>query len=121
MSTDGRLLIVDRFDVGPDGVPHAGVEDVCSLLGLPPHEKYLPSMEQVLKATRAYIPSGPMHTQREQLGWQILTNYVLRNAHCHSKNIALYYKDRADVGFTPAYDIVTTQAYPRCCKSGTMG
>ena len=47
MSIDGRLLIVDRLDVGPDGIPHAGLEDACSLLGLPPHEKYLPSLEAV--------------------------------------------------------------------------
>ena len=113
MSIDGRLLIVDRFDVGPNGEPHAGLEDACSLLGLPPHEKYVPSMEEVLRATRAYISPVSMHTQLEQLGWQILTNYVVRNADCHSKNIALYYTERADVGFTPAYDIVTTQAYPR--------
>jgi serine/threonine-protein kinase HipA len=113
MSTDGRLLIVDRFDLGPDGVPHAGLEDACSLLGLPPHEKYVPSMEEVLRATRAYIASASMRTQLEQLGWQILTNYVVRNADCHSKNIALYYTERTDVRFTPTYDIVTTQAYPR--------
>jgi serine/threonine-protein kinase HipA len=70
-------------------------------------------MEEVVRATRAYIPSASMRTQLEQLGWQILTNYVVRNADCHSKNIALYYSESADVRFAPAYDIVTTQAYPR--------
>jgi serine/threonine-protein kinase HipA len=113
MSTDGRLLVVDRFDVGPDGAPNEGLEDACSLLGLPPHEKYLPSMEEVLRATRAYLPAASMREQLERLGWQILTNYVVRNADCHSKNVALYYTEPADVRFTPAYDIVTTHAYPR--------
>ena len=113
MSTDGRLLVVDRFDVGPDGAPNAGLEDACSLLGLPPHEKYLPSMEEVLRATRAYLPFASMREQLEPLGWQILTNYVVRNADCHSKNVALYYTEPADVRFTPADDIVTTHAYPR--------
>lgn len=113
MSSDGRLLIVDRFDLGPDGVPHAGLEDACSLLGLPPHEKYAPSMEEVLRATRAYIPSASVRAQLEQFGWQILTNYVVRNADCHSKNIALYYTERSNVQFTPTFAIVTTQAYPR--------
>jgi serine/threonine-protein kinase HipA len=117
MSTDGRLLVVDRFDLGPDGVPQAGLEDACSLLGLPPHEKYVPSMEEVLRATRAYIASASIRTQLEQLGWQILNNYVVRNADCHSKNIALYYTERTDVRFTPSYDIVTTQAYPRYAAS----
>jgi serine/threonine-protein kinase HipA len=47
------------------------------------------------------------------LAWLIITNYVVRNADCHSKNIALYYTGLSDVAYTPAYDIVTTQAYPR--------
>jgi serine/threonine-protein kinase HipA len=113
MSADGRVLIVDRFDVDTNGVPRFGVEDACSLLGLPPNEKYRPSTEAVLSATRAYLPSGIVHTQLEQLGWHLLTNYVVRNADCHAKNIALYYTKLADVAYAPVYDIVTTQAYPR--------
>ena len=113
MSADGRILIVDRFDVDDKGRPTRGLEDACSLLGLPPHEKYAPSMEQVFNATRAYLPAESVRAQLEQLGWLIITNYVVRNADCHSKNIALYYTRLSDVAYTPAYDIVTTQAYPR--------
>lgn len=113
MSADGRVLIVDRFDVDGAGVPAYGIEDACSLLGLPPHEKYATSTEAVVKATRAYLPSATARAQAEQLGWQLLANYVVRNADCHAKNIALYYTQRSDVAYTPAYDIVTTQAYPR--------
>jgi serine/threonine-protein kinase HipA len=113
MSMDGRLLVVDRFDVDENGVPIMGVEDACSLLGLPPNEKYRPSTEAALRATRAYLPSGTTHSQLEQLGWHLLTNYVVRNADCHTKNIALYYEQNTNVAYTPVYDIVTTQAYPR--------
>ena len=113
MSDDGRVLIVDRFDVDSQGSAVFGLEDTCGLLGLPPHEKYSPSMEKVVKAAGAYLPVGTLHRQFDQLGWHILTNYVVRNADCHSKNIALYYTTLSDVSFTPIYDIVTTQAYPR--------
>jgi serine/threonine-protein kinase HipA len=113
MSLDGRVLIVDRFDVDAKGVAAYGVEDACSLLGLPPNEKYRPSTEAALRATRAYLPSGIAHSQLEQLGWHLLTNYIVRNADCHTKNIALYYTQLADVVYTPVYEIVTTQAYPR--------
>ncbi|HTJ94146.1 MAG TPA: HipA domain-containing protein, partial [Pararobbsia sp.] len=114
MSDDGRVLIVDRFDVDEAGRPAFGVEDACSLLGYPPHEKYRPTTEQVLSATRAYILDTTLwREQANQLGWQILTNYVTRNADCHSKNIALVYSTVGDVRYTPAFDIVTTQAYPR--------
>lgn len=113
MSEDGKILVVDRFDVDDQGVPRCGVEDACGLLGLPPHEKYAPTTERVWNATRAYITAERLHAQREHLGWHLLTNYVVRNADCHSKNIALFYTSRADVAFTPVFDLVTTQAYPR--------
>ncbi len=113
MSDDGRVLIVDRFDVDEAGLPTYGLEDACSLLGLPPNEKYATSMEAVLKATRAYLPPEHSRAQLVQLGWHILINYVVRNADCHSKNIALYYTQLGDVAFTPVYDIITTQAYRR--------
>lgn len=113
MSDDGRVLVVDRFDVDQHGVSTHGVEDACSLLGLPPHEKYATTAERVLHASRAYLPTALLRPQLEQLGWQLLTNYVVRNADCHAKNIALHYTSLQDVAYTPAYDIVTTQAYPR--------
>lgn len=113
MSADGRVLVVDRFDIDVRGIAVAGIEDACSLLGLPPHEKYSPSMEKVEAATRVYLADETRRLQLQQLGWQILTNYVVRNADCHSKNIALLYTERANVRYTPVYDIVTTQAYPR--------
>jgi len=54
-----------------------------------------------------------MRGQSEQLGWHLLTNYAVRNADCHAKNIALYYTGLKDVAYAPVYDVVTTQAYPR--------
>lgn len=113
MSEDGRVLVVDRFDVDEQGAVTHGVEDACGLLGLPPHEKYATTIERVLNATRVYIPAAAMRAQLEQFGWNLLTNYVVRNADCHAKNIALYYSSLKDVAYTPVYDVVTTQAYPR--------
>lgn len=113
MSDDGRVLVVERFDVDQHGRPTHGLEDACGLLGLPPHEKYATTTERVLNATRAYLPPAQMRAQLEQFGWHLLSNYVVRNADCHAKNIALHYTRPDDVSFTPVYDIVTTQAYPR--------
>ena len=113
MSDDGRVLIVDRFDIDENGVPVYGLEDACGLLGLPPHEKYSATTEKVLNAVRPYLARSGVRPQLEQFGWLLLTNYVVRNADCHAKNIALFYTSLGDVAFTPAYDIVTTQAYPR--------
>jgi serine/threonine-protein kinase HipA len=111
LSDDGQVLLVERFDVNAHGIATHGLEDACSLLGLPPHEKYAPSMERVLKATEAYLPDATRQAQLEQLGYHLLTNFVVRNADCHSKNIALYYTCLDDVAFTPVCDLVTGQAY----------
>ncbi|ADP20138.1 MULTISPECIES: type II toxin-antitoxin system HipA family toxin [Achromobacter] len=113
MSADGRILVVDRFDVDAEGRPAYGVEDACNLLGLPPHEKYSPSTERALNATRAYIPAAARRQQNLHFAWQLLSNYVVRNADCHAKNIAIYYSSLEDVRYTPIYDVVTTQAYPQ--------
>ena len=114
MSDDGRALIVERFDVDAQGLPAYGVEDLCGLLGLPPHEKYNSTSEKMLNAARAYLlDRDTMRVQLQQLGWHLLTNYVVRNADCHTKNVALFYTSVDDVAFTPVYDVVTTQAYPR--------
>jgi serine/threonine-protein kinase HipA len=114
MSDDGRALVVERFDVNAEGFPVYGVEDMCGLLGLPPHEKYNSTTEKMLKAAKAYLLSRDSTRQQlDQLGWHLLTNYVVRNADCHTKNVALFYTSVDDVAFTPVYDIVTTQAYPR--------
>jgi len=113
MSEDGRVLVVERFDVDAQGIVTHGVEDACGLLGLPPHEKYATTTERVLNATRVYVPAANTRSQLEQFGWHLLTNYVVRNADCHAKNIALYYTGLKDVAYTPVYDVVTTQAYPR--------
>lgn len=114
MSDDGRALVVERFDVDSDGLPAYGVEDMCGLLGLPPHEKYHSTSEKMLNAARAYLLDRTVaREQMQQLGWHLLTNYVVRNADCHTKNVALYYTSIDDVAFTPVYDVVTTQAYPR--------
>lgn len=117
MSEDGKVLVVERFDVDEHGIPTHGLEDSCSLLGLPPHEKYATTTEKMLNATRPYLPSDQIRTQLEQFGWNILTNYVVRNSDCHAKNIALLYSDFNDVRFTPVFDIVTTQAYPRYAQN----
>jgi serine/threonine-protein kinase HipA len=111
LSDDGQTLLVERFDVDVDGHPSHGLEDACGLLGLPPHEKYSPSLEQVLKATAVYLPDASRQAQLERLGYHILANFVVRNADCHSKNIALYYTGLDDVAYTPIYDMVTTQAH----------
>lgn len=112
LSDDGRVLVVRRFDVDAAGQPLCAVEDLCGLLGRPPAEKYAPTTEQVISVARAYLVPATAQADLEQLGWLILSSYVLRNADLHTKNIALRYTHAGDVRLAPAYDVVTTEAYP---------
>ena len=118
LSDDGQLLLVERFDVDADGRPSHGVEDACGLLGLPPREKYSPTLEQVLQATAIYLPDASRQLQLERVGYHILANFVVRNAYCHSKQIALYYTGLDDVAYTPVHGLVTTQAHDGMREDG---
>lgn len=111
LSDDGRVLVVRRFDVDDHGQPLCAVEDLCGLLGRPPAEKYAPTTEQVIAVARTYFAPATAQADLEQLGWLILSSYVLRNADLHTKNIALRYTQAGDVRLAPAYDVVTTEAY----------
>lgn len=111
LSDDGRVLVVRRFDVDDDGHPCCAVEDICGLLGLPPHEKYAASTEDAIRVARSYLAPATLQGDLEHLGWLILSSHVLRNADLHTKNMALRYTHAHDVRLAPAYDVVTTQAY----------
>lgn len=112
LSKDGRALVVDRFDVNESGEPIFGLEDFCSLLGLTPAEKYSTTWERVVNAADEYLSPDRKRQEFEKLAMHILATYVLRNADCHSKNVALYYSSLNAVAFAPVYDMVTVTAYP---------
>lgn len=118
VSEDGRVLVVERFDVDANGEPLYGVEDFCSLLGLAPEEKYSATWERIVNAANAYLPPDRKREELERLGMHILATYVLRNADCHSKNVALWYRAPEDVAFTPVFDMVTVTAYPEYAQNG---
>lgn len=111
ISRDGRALVVHRFDVDEGGQPKYGLEDFCALLGMRPAAKYETTWERIGKAVRNHVPGPRQRETFHQLGATILLTYALRNADCHSKNIALLYTSRADVHLAPVYDMLTTSVY----------
>lgn len=112
VSRDGQALIVHRFDVGANGVLHWAMEDFCSLLGLRPAAKYETTWERIAKAVRDHVPVENRPQTFRHLATLLLLTYALRNADCHGKNLALLYTGPADVHLAPAYDMITTAAYP---------
>jgi serine/threonine-protein kinase HipA len=112
VSRDGQALVVHRFDVDENGAHHWGMEDFCALLGLRPASKYETTWERIAKAVRDHVPVANRPTTFRQISTLLLLTYALRNADCHAKNIALLYTRHDDVHLAPAYDMITTAAYP---------
>lgn len=112
VSRDGQALIVHRFDVDENGARLWGMEDFCALLGLRPAAKYETTWERIARAVRDHVPAANRAEVFRQMATLLLLTYALRNADCHAKNIALRYTRRDDVHFAPAYDMITTAAYP---------
>ncbi|MES2682246.1 MAG: type II toxin-antitoxin system HipA family toxin [Pseudomonadota bacterium] len=111
VSSDGKALVVHRFDVDTHGHPHYGMEDFCALLGLRPANKYETTWERVAKAVRDHVPGERRMETFHALATVLIATYALRNADCHAKNLALLYTSRADVHFSPVYDMLTTTVY----------
>lgn len=112
VSRDGQALVVHRFDVDENGIRHWGMEDFCVLLGLRPAAKYETTWERIARAVRDHVPVASRQDVFHGLATVLLLTYALRNADCHAKNIALRYTGRSDVHLAPAYDMITTAAYP---------
>lgn len=110
LSDDGLALVVARFDIDEGGAPR-GLEDMCSLLGLRPAEKYDTTWEKIDHVVKRLVPASRRIAELERLMRYIVLHHAIRNADCHSKNVALLYSSRDDVGLAPVYDVVTTVAY----------
>lgn len=112
VSRDGQALVVHRFDVDENGARLWGMEDFCALLGLRPAAKYETTWERIAKAVRDHVPANNRLDVFRQMTTLLLLTFALRNADCHAKNVALRYTNREDVHLAPAYDMITTTAYP---------
>ncbi|MEO5845971.1 MAG: HipA domain-containing protein [Caldimonas sp.] len=112
-------LIVERFDIrqgiGDDRL--IAMEDLCSVLDLPPASKYDATMEQVARAMRplSTSPEGDLLTllRRALFAW------LVADGDMHLKNMALLKEARpgsrqfSSVRLAPLYDSVTTRVFPR--------
>ncbi|MDM0020692.1 type II toxin-antitoxin system HipA family toxin [Variovorax saccharolyticus] len=118
VSDDGQALVVHRFDVEDDGVTRKGMEDICSLLSLRPEEKYQSTWERVVGRIKDVVPvAAQQNAALSQLADLLLLTYALRNADCHTKNIALLYSSREHIALAPVYDMLTISVYEDYAKN----
>ena len=117
VSDDGQALVVHRFDRAADGTTRLGMEDLCSLLALRPEQKYESTWEKVANRIKDITPVTRQAQALSHLGDLLLLTYALRNADCHTKNIALLYSGKEDVQLAPVYDMLTTTVYDDYCHN----
>ncbi|HEY4069154.1 MAG TPA: type II toxin-antitoxin system HipA family toxin [Burkholderiaceae bacterium] len=118
VSEDGQALVVHRFDYDDDGQTRLGMEDLCSLLALRPEQKYETTWERVVKRIKEVVaPAERQNAALSRLADLILLTYALRNADCHSKNVALLYRSRDDIWLAPVYDMLTITVYDDYAKN----
>jgi serine/threonine-protein kinase HipA len=112
-------LLVERFDIrqAPDDSRLLAMEDLCSVLDLPPEAKYNGTMERVARHVRT-LSTAPdddllIVLKRALFAW------LIADGDMHLKNMALLKIAEpgsatfGSVRFAPLYDSVTTRVFPR--------
>jgi len=94
------------------------VEDLCSLLALRPEQKYESTWERVVRRIKDVTPQAEQQNAAlSHLADLLLLTYALRNADCHTKNIALLYRSRDHIALAPVYDMLTITVYDDYAKN----
>ncbi len=112
LSEDASALVVDRFDLRPDGT-YMGIEDFCVLNAFGTNDKYKGGYEtNLFNRAKEFIPDETQHDQLARLFTLFVLNAAVRNGDAHLKNFALLYDDVTETPrMADIYDIVTTTVY----------
>jgi serine/threonine-protein kinase HipA len=112
LSDDGAALVIDRFDLRPDGT-YRGIEDFCVLNGKGTARKYEGGYEtSVFKQAKAFIQVQDQKAELEKLFTLFVLNAAVRNGDAHLKNFALVYDHvNGSARLADVYDVITTTVY----------
>ncbi|HEX4080855.1 MAG TPA: type II toxin-antitoxin system HipA family toxin [Rhizomicrobium sp.] len=111
-------LVVERFDIRTSETDTRllAMEDFCSVLRLPPEEKYDSTMERAMRAVRP-LSTAPDDDLKTIL-CRALFSWLIADGDMHLKNMALLKAGQAEntaflsVRVAPLYDAVTTRVFP---------
>ena len=111
-------LLVERFDIRNQAGDERliAMEDMCSVLGLGPEDKYTGTLERIARALRPL--STEPETDLRTLMQRALFAWLVADGDMHLKNMALLKIAREgednfqSVRMAPVYDTVTTRVFP---------
>jgi serine/threonine-protein kinase HipA len=110
LSADGELLLVERFDVLPDG-SHLGFEEAAALMGENSATKYQRDYGSLLDSLAAFVVPEAEGCLRRDLTQALILNHLIGNGDAHLKNFGMLYSDDTDAKLAPFYDCVATLPY----------
>ena len=121
VSMPGNLppaLLVERFDIRQDRNDRRKIamEDMASVRGVAPSEKYEGSIEQAARALRSV--SSDAEADVAMLLGRAVFAWLIADGDCHLKNLAILRiacegtRNFTSVRLAPVYDAVTTRVFP---------
>lgn len=110
LSGDGELLLVERFDLRPDGTL-SGFEEAAALMGETSASKYQRDYGTMIETLCDFVSPREQKQVRAALVKCLLLNHLLGNGDAHLKNFGVLYDDAVHVSLSPAYDCVSTLPY----------
>jgi serine/threonine-protein kinase HipA len=120
---DRPCILIKRYDRRVDGGETRRIhqEDFCQALGLPPERKYQaeggPSVADCIALLREWS-SLPVLDISAFVN-RLIFNILIGNADAHGKNYSLLYSNN-ERRLAPAYDLVSTIAWPQLSKQPAM-
>ncbi|MEO5676472.1 MAG: type II toxin-antitoxin system HipA family toxin [Usitatibacter sp.] len=111
LSEDGTLFVIRRFDLGPEG-GYLGFEDMASLTGRHPRDKYQAAYADVARAIADFCAPRHRADSLERFFRQLVFCCLIRNGDAHLKNWGVVYSDPVgaddDARLSPVYDLICT-------------
>ncbi len=122
VSADGRLFLMERFDIHGQG-GYLGFEDGCTLQGLLPEQKYDSTYERLAKTMVSFVSPEHRRQAMASLFLSVLVSWAVRNGDAHLKNFGLLYdQPEGSCWMSPTFDIVCTTCYlPRDVPALQLG
>jgi serine/threonine-protein kinase HipA len=87
LSTDGKLLIIERFDRSVDRAMH--FEEFCSLMGLTSADKYATTYEQLATSVNRFVEPSLRQQAITALFRALVCYRLVGNADAHMKNFGV--------------------------------
>jgi serine/threonine-protein kinase HipA len=110
LSADGELLLVERFDIRPNG-RSVGFEEAAALMGETAATKYHRDYGSMIESLVEFVGPDVSNPVRGPLAKSVLLNHLLGNGDAHLKNFGVLYEDASHVSLAPFYDCVSTLPY----------